>query len=47
MILYRRLNFIVLTNNLIVFGFLIFKKNLIHSKVNFRNNNLWVYKKLN
>ena len=34
-----------LTNNLIVFGFLILKKNVIYSRVSFKKNNFWVYSK--
>jgi hypothetical protein len=44
---YRKLSFIVLVNNLIVSGFLIIKKNIIYSRVDFNKNNLWVYKKVN
>jgi len=44
--LYRKLNFIKLVNNLIVLGYLAIKKNLILSRVNFIKNNLWIYSKI-
>lgn len=44
--LYRKWSFIVLVNNLIVLGFLIIKKNLVYSQVDFFKNNIWIYKKV-
>ena len=45
--LYRKSNLIVLINNVVIFGFLVIKKNVIYSQVDLKKNALWVYKKIN